>query len=183
MNASADSAVSSSVIWVIDKSSIIEVRRSVPNVHKKRAFREMKRLVEEGRLIYPSRVMDELERLVDRDAPDPQYAWTRDNVEKACQLAAPLADPKEVFKVVPDVVDEDKDTGIDEADPYVLAMAVRLKREQKEVRIITEEKNDTPRRMSLSTAAGLLGIPAAPLRAVLDFQGILKRGEPYSKLP
>jgi hypothetical protein len=61
---------------------------------------------------------------------------------------------------------------VEEADPYVLAMARRLLAEGKDVRIVTEEKNDTPRKMSLNTAAGLLRLPSVPLRAFLEFEKI-----------
>jgi len=42
----------------------------------------------------------------------------------------------------------------------------------KNVRIVTEEEKDTPRKMSLSTAAGLLRLPSVPLKALLDFEEI-----------
>jgi hypothetical protein len=75
--------------------------------------------------------------------------------------------------LVPKVLDPDKE-GIEEADPYLLAMAVRLRVEGKDARIVTEEKNDYPRKLSLRTAAGLLGIPSVPLKAFLEFERILE---------
>ena len=58
-----------------------------------------------------------------------------------------------------------------------LAKAVDLKQAGTDARVVTEEKNDTPRKMSLRTAAGLLGIPSVPLRAFLEFEGILRAGD------
>jgi hypothetical protein len=76
-----------------------------------------------------------------------------------------------VLAVVPSVLDADKDTGVEEADPYVLALASQLHNQGKEVRIVTEDARDT--QMSLRTAAGLLGIPSVPLKAFLDFARII----------
>jgi len=83
-----------------------------------------------------------------------------------------LDEVKLILAVVPTVLDPDKDTGVEEADPYVLALAVRLRDGGSDARIVTEEKNDTLRKMSLRTAAGLVGVPSVPLRAFLQFEGI-----------
>ena len=50
------------IIWVVDTSSIIEIRRSVPNVRRQSVFGSMSALVTDGRLMYPKQVVDELER-------------------------------------------------------------------------------------------------------------------------
>jgi hypothetical protein len=82
-----------------------------------------------------------------------------------------------VLAVVPDVLDPDKDSGAEEADPYVLALAFKLRTDGIDARIVTEESRDSPRNMSISTAAGILGIPSVPLRAVLGLETLLKRSE------
>jgi Domain of unknown function (DUF4411) len=159
------------IIWVIDTSSIIEVRRQ-ENLAKPKVFAGLGALVQAGRLVYPREVVAELERSVDTRSPDEQFKWAKIHETKACELAPTLGQVKEVLQDVPRVLDADKDTGAEEADPYVLAMARRLMAEGNHVRIVTEEKRDTPRKMSLSTAAGLLGLPCVPLRAFLDFEEI-----------
>ena len=50
------------VVWVIDTSSIIEVRRAVQVAVRRQAFAGMSRLVLEERLVYPPEVLNELER-------------------------------------------------------------------------------------------------------------------------
>jgi hypothetical protein len=129
-------------------------------------------LVESGRLVYPKEVVVELERVADPRSPDAQYAWAKQFESIATARAASLEDVKTILAVVPDVLDADKDLGPDEADPYILAYAVRLRNGGNDARIITEEKNDTPRKMSLNTAAGLLGLASVPLRAFLQFERI-----------
>ena len=56
---------------------------------------------------------------------------------------------------------------------FCLALAVRLRAEDKDARIVTEETKDIPRKMSLRTAAGLLGVPSVPLKAFLHFEEII----------
>ena len=51
------------------------------------------------------------------------------------------------------------------------AKAVDLTQAGTDARVVTEEKKDMPRKVSLRTAAGQLGIPSVPLRAFLEFEG------------
>lgn len=160
------------VIWVIDTSSVVEVRRSIENLKKGNVFARMGTLVQEGRLVFPKQVVGELERLADPESPDPQYQWAKQHEHKATERAPSPDEIKEILRHVPTVLDPDKDTGVEEADPYVLAVAVRLRTEGKDARIVTQETKDLPRKMSLSTAAGLLGVPSVPLKAFLNFEKI-----------
>ena len=160
------------LIWVIDTSSVAEVRRSIENSKKENVFRQMGTMVQNGRLVFPKQVVDELERGADPQSPDQQYKWAKQHEEKAAARAPSYEEIKEVLRVVPAVLDPDKDTGVEEADPYVLAVAVCLLGEGKDARIVTEETKDTPRKMSLRTAAGLLGVPSVPLKAFLHFAQI-----------
>jgi len=161
------------VIWVVDTSSVIGIRRSIENTRKQNVFASMGALVMDGRLVYPKQVVDELERVADPHSPDPQYLWAKQHEGKAVDQAPSLEEIKNILALVPSVLDPDKDTGAEEADPYVLAVAVRLRAERKDARIVTEETRDTPRKMSLRTAAGLLGVPSVPLTAFLRFEGII----------
>jgi len=161
------------VIWIIDTSSIAEVRRSIENSKKPGVFAQMSSLVDKGRLVFPKEVLRELERTADPDSPDAQYLWAKQNEGKASELDPSLDDVKSVLAKVPNVLDPDKDTGAEEADPYLLAIATRLRAEGKDARIVTEESKDTPRKLSIRTAAGLLGVPSVPLKAFLQFEGIL----------
>lgn len=57
------------VTWVIDTSSVAEVRRSIENVKKPGVFLRMESLVNESRLVYPKQVVDEIERWADPAHP------------------------------------------------------------------------------------------------------------------
>ena len=160
------------VIWVIDTSSIAQVRRSVENARKPYVFSSMTTLVQAGRLWFPRQVVDELERFADPNAPDAQFGWAKENQSKATGYVPTLEQVRQILSLVPKVLDPDKDSGVDEADPYVLALAAHFQREKRDARIVAEETRDTPRKMSLRTAGGLLGIASVPLVAFLQFEGI-----------
>ena len=161
------------VIWVVDTSSVAQVRRSVENAKKKHVFQSMTALVQSGNLVFPKQLVAELGRMADPKSPDAQYQWAKENESKATEHAPNLDEVQRVLAEVPTVLDADKDTGVEEADPYVLALAVQLHNQGKEVRIVTEDARDIPTQMSLRTAAGLLGIPSVPLTAFLNFAKIM----------
>ena len=164
----------SQVVWVIDTSSIIEVRRSTQKRHREQIFRRMTELVTEGRLAYPPQVVAELERSAQPKSPDPQFVWAKQNASTAHRTGGcSLDDVREVLAEVPEVLDPNKDTGPDEADPYVLAIARKLRVDGTDARVVTEERRDTESKMSMNTAAGILGIPSVPLAAFLKVEKIV----------
>lgn len=160
------------VVWVIDTSSIIEIRRSVPTARRPEIFQKLSDLVTAGRVVFTKQVVDELERAADRVNPDAQYQWAKTNEAKATERAPSFDDIKTVLALVPNVLDPDKDSGAEEADPYLLAHATILRNSSVDARMVTQESKDTPRKMSLNTACGLLGIPSVPLAAFLQFERI-----------
>ena len=99
------------IVWVLDTSSIVQVRRSVENSQKSAVFDQMGALVEDGRLVFPKQVVTELERVVDQHSPDAQYLWTKKHETKACETEPSLESVKAILAVVPKVLDPDKDTG------------------------------------------------------------------------
>lgn len=164
--------MAANVVWVLDTSSLVQIRRSVANSQKAGVLARMTEMVIRGRLVFPKQVVEELERMADPQNPDDQYKWAEQHEEMASRHAPSLEEVKGVLGAVPSVLDPDKDTGAEEADPYILAMATCLRAKGLDARIVTEETRDMPRKMSLRTAGGLLGVPSVPLRAFLDFEGI-----------
>ncbi len=164
----------SHVVWVIDTSSIIEVRRSTQKSQRGQIFQEMTRLVTEGRLAYPPEVVAELERYARPKSPDPQFAWAKQNASTAQDKGrCSLDDVRGILGLVREVLDPEKDAGPDEADPYVLAVAQKLREGGADARVVTEERKDTDSKMSMNTAAGILGIPSVPLAAFLKVEKIV----------
>jgi hypothetical protein len=90
-----------------------------------------------------------------------------------------------VLSAVPEVLDPQKD-GTEEADPYVLAMAVALQTAGNDVRVITEDVKATGAKMSLAGGRGLScdsGSLAAYLSEVRENRGVdvvVCRGSPSS---
>jgi hypothetical protein len=161
------------VVWVIDTSSIIEVRRAVAVAVRKKIFAGLTQLVIDQRLVYPPEVLDELERNTDLKNPDEQYQWCKSNATAAhTRATCSHDDVKGVLAEVPTVLDPEKESGVEEAESYVLAVARKLRAAGVDARVVTQETKDTPMKMSMSTAAGVLGIPCVPLRAFLAAESI-----------
>lgn len=103
--------------------------------------------------MYPPQVVAELARYVQPKSPDPQFTWAKGNASAAHSIGnCSLDEVKEVLIEVPDVLDPDKDAGEDEADLYVLAVARKLRDDGIDARVITEERRDTNRKISVNTA-------------------------------
>lgn len=152
--------------WVIDTSSITEVRRSVQREQQQAVFAALTRLVEDGVLLFPPQVLEELERWTRPDAQDLPYRWATANGARAGRHGRLLAEARAILETVPDVLDPEKE-GIDEADPYVLALARQLQAEGYSVIVLTEEQHDRPDKMSLATACGILRLVRLRMRAFL----------------
>jgi hypothetical protein len=159
-------------VWVIDTSSIIAVRRLQPANDAPKVFAKLTELVRAERLFFPPQVLDELERESGNlnGIGDGPGDWAREVREEATKHGIPFAEVTSVVMTqVSEILDDDK--GREEADPYVLGLAVRLRGQGHEVTVITEEHRDRDSKMSMGTAAGLLGLASVPLRAF-----VLRRG-------
>lgn len=164
-------------IFIIDSSSIIEIRRAIPSKDQKKIFERLTQLVNNDRLVYPKMVLDELERyLIDPDNPDLPYAWTKENETKATRFKISLEEVKDVLAQpqIARILDPDKPPKPEEADPYILALAIQLKG-QTPVKVLTQEHKDTPKKLSLNSACGLLGIVSLPIEPFLAQQSIWVR--------
>lgn len=117
----------------------------------------------DGRLRMPKQVIDELKRGRVQSRWDEPTRWASEHEERDSEGAPSADDVKAVLDVVPDVVDHRKESGTEEADPYILAMTVRLRSSGLDARVVTEESRDFPEKPSMSTAAGMLGLPSLPL--------------------
>jgi hypothetical protein len=97
--------------------------------------------------------------------------WAKANEDGICPVDLNIL--CEVLLEVPEVLDPDKE-GVEEADPYVLAVAVGLLREGHDARVVTEEFKTTGSKMNLGSAAGYLRIPSVSLRTLLKFENIVE---------
>ena len=158
-------------VWVVDTSSIIWIKSSIPRPQRAHVFQALTELVASGRLVFPSQVLKELKRDSGALPPDAACQWASSVEGTACVDGA-LDDVKAILALVPDILDPRKDSGVDEADPYVIAVAMRLRTDGRDARVVVQETKDTPTKLSLNTACGMLGIPSVPLLGMLRTEGI-----------
>lgn len=162
------------IFWVIDTSSIIAVRRLIPRTDQPAVFRRLDALVTSDSLVYPAQVIDELERYSDVSSgnPDLPFQWAKKNQVRATRYGPQFEKVREVLAhpQVRNILDPDK-TGVEEADPYVLGLAMYLK-DQGDVTVITEERRDRPGKLSMNTACGLLRVYCLSMEPFLAEQGI-----------
>jgi len=164
-------------VWVIDTCSILQVRRE-PSLASRRArtYSAMAAAVKNGSLVFPTEVHGELDRGRGKLSPgstDEPYEWAAKARDAATRHGTDFDVVKRVLAKVPKVLDAEKPAGADEADPYVLALALRLKEHGHEVTVISEERKDRPDKMSLTTACGLLRLYCVPLMGFLGDQGMI----------
>lgn len=112
-------------VWVADTSSLIHVKSAIPRAQRDALYAALSALVAAGRLVFPPEVVKELKRDTGGH-PDQACQWAVATEPAAC-LPVSHDEARAVLAQVPQILDPKKDSGEDEADPYVLALAVRLR--------------------------------------------------------
>jgi hypothetical protein len=156
-------------IWVIDASSIIGVREQVGRANERKIFNALSSLAAKSQLVWPAEVTQEVEAAL---VADSAVAWIKAHRSYG-ERTPKLETVKSVLLKAPGLVDPDSTR--EQADPYVVALAVEMASNDlfaPIVTVITEDRRDKPTKVSLATAAGLLRIPTVPLSAFLRSQGI-----------
>lgn len=142
------------LVVVIDTSTIVEIKRKVPNDEQWDLFARMLELVEAGRLVFPSQVHKEVSR---EKHPDTPGTW--------CGRAARVvqhSDPEELTLVeilpkIAQLVDENAESTNEPADPYVVAMAYELRTGGYDVAVATDDRVDRlPLKIAVTTACDAL---------------------------
>lgn len=153
-------------IWVLDASSIIQVKIDVPKKDQWEVLKGLERMVEEGQVAFPREVAREVKAYAHPDAPG---VWVHGVEDKIRVSVDPEIDVlRDVLSVASDVVDPDKQF---DGDPYVLAMAKELMDAGRQVAIVTEDVNDRPSRIAMTTACARIGIPFERLLPFLSLVG------------
>jgi hypothetical protein len=171
--------VAADEIFVIDTSSIAEIRRRIPKTEIRDVYKALTKLVTDGELVFPDKVYCELERWHDPDPnkPDPPFEWTKANRTRATEQDAPYDALVEALGQASDVCDPTRVTagGVEDADPYVVAMAMHLETLGYRCTVLTEDRKDGPLKISLATACGVLRLPTVPILTFLERRKIWKR--------
>jgi len=132
-------------IWVIDTSSIIEVRRGlIPRQDMQQVYDDLSAVVAGGALVFSPEVLKELEAWENpSSALDLPLRWAKKNEGPATRFKPRIDYWKKVMSEAGDVIDPDK-SGEDEADPHVLALSLFLTDEGFQVTVVTEDRKDRP---------------------------------------
>jgi hypothetical protein len=160
-------------VSVIDTSSILQVRRIIARQEQQGVYDKLTVLVQGDSLFFPKEVVVELERWSNPDpsSTDLPLEWVKANSQKGAKHGVPFDALKLVLEQVQEVHDPDK-LGVEEADPYVLALAIHLQQQGKQVMVLTEERKDRPDKISMTTACGVLRLPCLPVHMFLRINGI-----------
>lgn len=158
-------------VWVIDTSSIIDLRHLPGKTNRSRnaVFDALTEFVEQGRLFYPPQVLAEVLRF----GASVAQKWAKDNEEKATRYKPVYADIKPILARVRNLVDYAKPNPTDQGDPYVIVVAQKLEANGHQPTIITEDRKKQQKKTPLSSAAGVFGFPSVALYVFLETEGIL----------
>lgn len=168
-------------VFVLDTSSLIQIRRLMSQESKARltmVYDAVTKLAQRGVIAFPQAVIDEIKHgapAISGTADHP-LAWATASEEHAVPNHELFTHVRAVLAEVPDLLDRDKPSTADEADPYVVALALKLREDSARVTVVTEERNDSPDKTSMGSACGILGLPAISMRVFLARQGIWKGG-------
>ena len=158
-------------VWVIDSSSIIKVKETVPAPDRTAVFADLTAMVDNGSLYFPEQVVQELDVTKNNKKPDDVYLWAKGNKPKATVPGPAYDEVKQLLSdpIVARVLDPSKTS--EEADPYVLAYAEIIGSETNVV-VLTEDQVTRPNKMSLADACGLRRIVTLSMEPFLRQNGI-----------
>ena len=137
-------------VWILDSSAAINFK-SVPIDSQWEVGERLLALVRQGLLQFPEPVHYELTAPEIIQHPDVPGAWAA----RAWQLMSPKPSPspetiREIFRSHSELIDED--ARFDQADPYVVALALEHARSSYSVTVIADDD-------ALRTACDSFGIP------------------------
>lgn len=157
--------MSLNLVWVIDTSSLLAIDEECSAAEARAAYALMTRLVEEGRLVWPPQVEEELSR----GNPDEPTRWAQEN---QTGKQAPTFDlVQDVMAKAGNVVDKHK--AEEDADAYVLALALRVVGDGRRICVVTNDYRDGRGRLSMASACEKhLGLPTMRLKSFLQLSGL-----------
>ncbi len=123
-----------------------------------------------GKILFPPEVCDELERGA-ASQTDADVRWVRKHRER-CERVATPENVRRVLAKVPELLDVNNPN--EQADPYVLAVALDLQIGGFHVCIITDDRRDRGKKLSLATASGIFMIANVPFLGFMRGEGLLE---------
>lgn len=141
-------------VYIVDTSSYIDMKLHYPMRAFPTFWENFDTLIREGRVQSPITVLEEISR-----KDDELTEWSNNNHDRVFCDHTPsiLEKVGEILDIFPDLIDPSKE--YDQADPYVIAMAIDKRIQQslspQETIVVTEERIN-PRRKSKKTPIPLV---------------------------
>lgn len=166
-------------IAIFDSNAVIDLKQSRVGIQWK-LLRGLEVLVARGAICVPGQVIREVSDVRHPDAPgvwakgiekqqrhqvepDPAYVkW----VMSGQGADLPIWDTGRPSGGVPEVLDQQADT--EQADPYVVALALQFKTEGRDCIVVTRDTRDRLGKISPARACRLLGIPTTTIEDYLE---------------
>lgn len=166
-------------IWVIDTSSILEIRRDegkgqlqIPKIKQLGVYNALTSMVEEGILVFPKQVLGELERqtvkITAKGRRDLPFEWAKGSAEEATRFGSDYDALREIlaYAGLEKLLDYEA-KGVEVAEPWILALAYSLNNRGYAARVITEDRNNFPDKMALASACGIVNVAQLRVGAFL----------------
>lgn len=141
-------------IWVLDTSALVQFKKIVNINDQWEAFKQLEEMVLSGALKMPNQVISEASRITRPDVPGVWASGMRGKRVPPLEPDEPFLES--VMKEVGNVVDPTKTQ--EDADPYVIALALQLNDNNYKVSVISNEVVDHSPRISIQTACDRLSI-------------------------
>ena len=154
-------------VWIIDSSALIKAKTIVSVSKQWDAFKHLERMVMDGRIALPRQVINEMSEIAYPDVPGAWAPGVRGLLQHP--LDAGFDHLAKVMSVAGEMVDVNKPG--EDADPWVVALALRLRDGGHSVCVVTEDVIDRTS-ISIATACDRLRIPWRPMRDFLQHCGI-----------
>ena len=154
-------------VWIVDSSALIKAKTIVAVNNQWASFKHLEQMVIEGRIALPRQVIKEMSEIAHPDLPGAWAPGVRGSLQHP--LDAGYDYISHVMSVAGDVVDVNKAS--EDADPWVLALALHIREDGYAVCIVTEDVVDR-NRISIATACSRLNIDWCQVRGFFEHCGI-----------
>lgn len=134
-------------VWILDTSALVEAKSALSVADQWQTFKLLEDMVRAGTLAMPRLVIREISEIAHPDLPGAWAPGVRDIQQHP--LDPEWEHVQRVMAEAGDVVDPNKTK--DDADPYVLALALQLVEQGLDVCVVTEDRVDR-NRIAVTTA-------------------------------
>jgi rRNA maturation endonuclease Nob1 len=154
-------------VWVLDTSALVEAKAALSVADQWQTFKRLEDMVGAGTVAMPRLVIREISEITHPDLPGAWAPGVRDIQQHP--LDPEWESVQRVMAEAGNVVDPNKTK--EDADPYVLALALQLLEQGHDVCVVTEDRVDR-NRIAVTTACDRLGVSHCSVRDFLAGLGI-----------